>query len=157
MKTSTVASAPHWSEAVLLIRLLVGAVFVSEGIQKFLFPELLGIGRFITIGIPSPELLAPFVGVIEIVCGTLVLVGLFTRLSTIPLIVNMFVAIVSTKVPILLEKGFWAMAHEARTDWSMLLGLLSLLIVGGGIWSVDNLVRRGPVAPQRDEKSPDVR
>jgi putative oxidoreductase len=121
----------------LLIRVMVGLVFVSEGIQKFLFPAEIGAGRFAKIGLPSPESLAAFVGVTEIVCGTLVVFGLFTRLAAIPLITVMLVAIASTKVPILLESGFWKMAHESRTDFSMLLGSLFLLINGGGVWSVD--------------------
>lgn len=123
--------------AVLLIRLLVGAVFLSEGIQKFLLPDERGVGRFIKIGIPAPEVAASFVGVLEIVCGILVLSGLATRLATVPLIINMVVAILTTKVPILLSQGFSAMAHETRTDWSMLLGSLFLLIVGAGPWSID--------------------
>lgn len=123
--------------AVLLIRLIVGAVFLSEGIQKFLFPDQLGVGRFLKIGLPSPEILAPFVGCVEIVGGTLVLLGLFTRLAAAPLLGVMSVALVSTKWPILVKSGFWAVAHEARTDWSMTLGALFLLIVGGGRWSLD--------------------
>jgi uncharacterized membrane protein YphA (DoxX/SURF4 family) len=123
--------------AVMLVRLLVGAVFLSEGIQKFLFTEQLGVGRFTKIGIPMPEVTAPFVGGVEIVCGVLVLLGLLTRLAAVPLIINMLVAIASTKIPILLDRGFWAMAHEARTDYSMLLGSVFLLIVGAGRWSLD--------------------
>jgi putative oxidoreductase len=123
--------------AVILVRLLVGAIFLSEGIQKFVFPEALGAGRFAKIGIPSPEFTAPFVGVFEIVCGTLIVAGLLTRLAVIPTITIMMVAITTTKIPILLEHGFWPMAHEARTDWSMLLGSLFLLIVGAGRWSLD--------------------
>lgn len=126
--------------AVILIRLLVGAVFLSEGIQKFLFPETLGVGRFARIGIPAPEITAPFVGVFEIACGTLVLLGLLTRLAALPLIIVMLVAITSTKIPILLERGFWEMAHEGRTDWSMLLGSLFLLRIGAGAWSLDALL-----------------
>lgn len=125
---------PKW---VLLIRWMVGVVFLSEGIQKFLFSDALGVGRFLKIGIPAPELLAPFVGLVEIVCGSLVLLGLLTRLATIPLIVNMIVAIYSTKIPILLKEGFWKMAHETRTDFCMLFGSLFLLIVGAGTWSLD--------------------
>src|ERR1041385_4860691 len=104
------------SRAVILIRLAVGAVFLSEGIQKFLYPADLGVGRFVKIGIPAPQVMAPFVGVIEIVCGAMILVGLLTRLAAIPLIIDMLVAISTTKIPILLKSGFWAMAHEARTD-----------------------------------------
>ena len=123
--------------AVVLVRLIVGAVFLSEGIQKFLFPAELGVGRFAKIGLPMPEFLGPFVGSFEIVCGLLVLLGLLTRLASVPLIVIMLVALWTTKVPMLAAKGFWATAHEARADWSMLLGSLFLLIVGAGALSVD--------------------
>ena len=123
--------------AVILIRFIVGAVFLSEGIQKFLFPDELGVGRFMKIGIPAPAVMAPFVGVCEIVFGALILMGLLTRIATIPLIIDMLVAISTTKVPLLLKSGFWAMAHEARVDYSMLLGLIFLLLVGAGSWSID--------------------
>jgi putative oxidoreductase len=136
--------------SVILIRLVVGGVFLSEGIQKFLYPGENGVGRFMKIGIPAPEVMAPFVGVVEIVCGALILIGLLTRLAAIPLIIDMLVAILSTKIPILLGRGFWGfslrtlpyygfwgMAHEARTDFAMLSGLIFLLIVGAGRWSVD--------------------
>lgn len=111
----------HASRAVILVRLMVGAVFLSEGIQKFLFPADVGAGRFGKIGFDSPVFVAQFVACFEITCGILVLVGLITRLAVIPLIVIMFTAISMTKVPILANQGFWKMAHEARTDWSMLL------------------------------------
>lgn len=114
--------APGWS---ILVRLLVGlVVFLPEGIQKLAFPDLLGAGRFMRIGIPDPGVMGPIVGIVEIVCGTLIIFGLFTRLAAIPLIIIMIVAIVSTKVPILLghdfwtfhvqklpRYGFWSMAH----------------------------------------------
>jgi uncharacterized membrane protein YphA (DoxX/SURF4 family) len=130
----TFSKAPN---AVLLIRLLVGAVFLSEGIQKFLFPDDVGAGRFEKIGLPSPEILGPLVGTFEIACGALVLLGLFTRLAVIPLLTIMAVAIYSTKIPILLKSGFWKMAHDSRTDFSMTMGALFLLIVGAGAWSLD--------------------
>ena len=130
-------AATHAPRAAILIRLMVGAVFLSEGIQKFLFPDDVGAIRFAKIGLPSPEFLAPFVGAFEITCGVLVLLGLVTRLAVIPLLVIMAVAIFSTKIPILAKSGFWKMAHEARTDFSMFLGLLFLLIVGAGRWSID--------------------
>jgi putative oxidoreductase len=128
--------------ATILIRLMVGTVFVSEGIQKFLFPGQIGSGRFAKIGLPEPELLAAFVGSVEIAAGTLVLLGLATRVAAVPLIGIMCVAIASTKWPILLDRGFWAAAHESRTDWSMLLGSLFLLIQGGGRWSMDAKLSR---------------
>jgi putative oxidoreductase len=123
--------------ATILIRLLVGAVFLSEGIQKFLFPATLGVGRFIKIGIPAPQFFAPFVGVVEIVCGTLLIIGLVTRLATIPLIIDISVAVITTKIPMLAKAGFWSMAHEARKDYCMLLGLVFLLLVGSGPFSID--------------------
>jgi putative oxidoreductase len=123
--------------ATILIRLLVGGVFLSEGIQKFLFPDSLGVGRFMKIGIPYPQFFAPFVGAIEIVCGTLLIIGLFTRVATIPLLIDISVAIVTTKIPMLYKAGFWSMAHEARTDYCMLLGLIFLLLVGSGPFSID--------------------
>jgi putative oxidoreductase len=136
--------------SVILIRIVVGWVFLSEGIQKFLYAAENGAGRFARIGIPNADVMGPFVGVVEIVCGTLILFGLMTRLAAIPLIVDMVVAIISTKIPILLGHGFWGfslrtlpyygfwgMFHEARTDFAMLLGSIFLLIVGGGLSSMD--------------------
>jgi len=130
-------SSSHAPKAVVLIRLMVSAVFLSEGIQKFLFPDDVGAGRFAKIGLPNPELLGPLVGGFEIVCGALVLIGLFTRVAAIPLLTIMGVAIYTTKIPILLKSGFWKMAHDARTDFSMTLGALFLLIVGAGALSLD--------------------
>ena len=126
--------------ATILVRLLVGAVFLAEGIQKFLFPATLGVGRFIKIGIPAPQFFAPFVGMVEIVCGTLLIVGFLTRMATIPLIVDISVAIITTKIPMLSRAGFWSMAHEARTDYCMLLGLSFLLLVGSGPFSIDRRI-----------------
>lgn len=124
--------------ATILVRLLVGWVFLSEGIQKFLFPGALGIGRFIKIGIPAPQFFAPFVGVVEIVCGGMLIFGFLTRLAAIPLLIDITVAILTTKIPMLLKSGFWAAMHEARTDICMWLGALFLIIVGAGPWSVDH-------------------
>jgi putative oxidoreductase len=148
--------------ATVLIRLIVGSVFLSEGIQKFLFPDALGVGRFIKIGIPHPEIMAPFVGVFEIGCGCLIIFGLFTRLAAIPMIINMTVAIASTKIPMLLghgywmfnlpklnQYGFWTMAHEARVDFAMLLIAIFLLIVGAGSISLDALFFRYRGDPQK--------
>lgn len=125
------------SKTTIIVRMIVGAVFLSEGIQKFLFPVLRGAGRFEKIGLPSPEFLGSFVGAFEIVCGMLILLGLFTRLASIPLVAIMLVAIATTKSTVLAEKGFWEMMHGSRTDWSMLLGSIFLIIKGSGYWSVD--------------------
>jgi putative oxidoreductase len=150
-------SAPGWS---ILVRLLVGlAVFFPEGIQKLIFPDILGAGRFANIGIPYPDLMGPLVGIVETICGALIIVGLFTRLAAVPLIIIMVVAIASTKIPILLghdfwifhlpklaRYGFWSMMHEARADLVMLFASIYLLIEGAGVWSLDALLidgRRG--------------
>lgn len=126
------------SKTSILIRLIVGAVFLSEGIQKFLFPVLRGAGRFEKIGLPSPDFLGSFVGTVEILCGALILLGLLTRLASIPLIIIMLVAFATTKSEVYVEKGFWELLHGSRTDWSILLGSIFLLIKGGGYWSLDN-------------------
>lgn len=141
------------SKTTLIIRLMVGAVFLSEGIQKFLFPAELGAGRFEKIGFPNSEFLGPFVGSFEIICGMLILFGLLTRFGSIAMLVNISVAIISTKIPILIGMdlgifqvgnfdtyGFWSMAHEARTDYAMFLGSLFLIIEGGGKWSLDSKI-----------------
>ena len=122
--------------------MLVGGVFLSEGIQKFLFPEALGVGRFKGIGIPAPQIMAPFVGVCETVGGALLILGLLTRFAAITLIIDMIVAIATTKVTYLLDDGFWKMAHESRTDYAMLLGSIFLLVTGAGRWSLDAALAR---------------
>ena len=137
MSLVTKAFHSNASAAVILIRAMVGLVFLSEGIQKFLYPEIRGAGRFLKIGLPSPEFLSYFVASFEIVCGILIVLGLFTRLAVLPTITIMLVAIFSTKIPMLSEDGFWSMAHAARTDFSMLLGSIYLLIVGAGPLSID--------------------
>ena len=121
----------------LLCRLAVGIIFFSEGIQKYLFPELLGTGRFEKIGFNNAAFWAYFTGAFEIVCSVLILVGLFTRLASIPLFIIMIVAFITTKIPELTEKGFWFMAHDYRTDFAMTLLLIYLLIYGGGKNSLD--------------------
>ncbi len=147
--------------ATVLIRIMTGGVFLSEGIQKFLYPGDLAAGRFGKIGIPYPDVVGPFVGACEVVCGVLLLIGFLTRLAAIVLLIDSSVAIVSTKIPVLLGHGFWgfslmklprygflSMMHEARTDFSMWLGLLFLLIVGAGRWSFDAALMRGRARSQ---------
>jgi uncharacterized membrane protein YphA (DoxX/SURF4 family) len=158
MRELLITDAPA---ATVLVRIMTGSVFLSEGIQKFLYPEDLAAGRFAKIGIPSPETMGPFVGGCEVVCGVLLIIGLLTRLAAIVLLIDISVAIVSTKIPVLLghgfwgfslmklpRYGFWSMMHEARTDFSMWLGLLFLVIVGAGRWSVDVALMRGRTTSQ---------
>jgi uncharacterized membrane protein YphA (DoxX/SURF4 family) len=149
---------------IILIRLRVGlVVFFREGLQKLLFPNVLGAGRFAKTRIPYPDLMGSFVRIGETLCGLLIIVGLFTRLATIPMLIVMIVALASTKAPILLGRdvgpfqilghdvgpfhfvadikrlGFWSAQYEARADLTMFLGLLFLLIVGAGRWLFDAL------------------
>ncbi|MCA1757981.1 MAG: DoxX family protein [Bacteroidales bacterium] len=126
----------------ILPRLIVGLVFLSEGIQKFLFPELVGAGRFERIGFTNPESLAAFVAFFEIVCGALILIGLAVRVAALPLLTIMTTAIITTKIPVLQEKGFWQMAHDSRTDFAMTMLIVFLLIYGAGKLSVDYLIKR---------------
>lgn len=132
------------SKTTIIIRLMVGAVFLSEGIQKFLFADKLGAGRFEKIGLPSPDFFGPFVGSFEIICGLLLLTGLLTRFATVPLLIIMLVAIASTKMELIAANGVWSMLHDSRTDWSMLLGSIFLIIKGGGRWSIDKKLMQSP-------------
>src|SRR3990167_649172 len=101
------------SPATILIRLLIAFVFLPEGIHKLIFPSILGVGRFINIGIPYPHIMGPLVGITELTCGALILLGLLTRLAAIPLIIIIIVAIISTKISILLGHDWWIF-HVAK-------------------------------------------
>jgi len=130
--------SPHrvgWG--LLLLRFLVGWVFLSEGIQKFLFPAALGAGRLEKIGIPAPQFMGPFVGATEILCGAFLILGLFTVVVVWPLLATILVAITTTKGPLLLKQGFWAAMHEGRTDFCMIVGLLAIVLLGAGPLSLD--------------------
>lgn len=135
MKHRIVSTKPN--KTYLLIRLMVGVVFLFEGIQKFLYPELRGAGQFAEIGLPFPEFLSYFVASFEVLCGAMVILGLFTRLAAIPLLVIMVVAIFTTKLPIFYEEGFWFMVYVSKTDFAMFMGSLFLLINGAGALSAD--------------------
>jgi len=126
--------------ATILIRIAVGGIFLTEGIQKFLYPRDLGAGRFAKIGIPAPDMMGPFVGGIEIVCGALLIIGLLTRLAhryqrsdcfdqDSHFARPRFLVFSLTKLP---RYGFLSTIHEARTDLAMWFSLLFLLIVGAG-------------------------
>lgn len=130
----------------LIVRLIVGLIFLSEGILKYLFPEIDGTGRFMKIGFTNPAFWAYFTGAFEIICGALILAGLITRVAAIPLLIVMMTAFVTTKWPILVNKGFWVMAHEYRTDFAMTLLLIYLLIYGAGKWSADSKIYKLPKA-----------
>lgn len=131
----------------LLCRLAVGLIFLSEGIQKYVTPDITGTGRFAKIGFSNPAFWAYFTATFEIVCGVLVLIGLLTRLAAIPLLIIMIVSFITTKYPELIEKGFWFMAHDYRTDFAMTLLLIFLLIYGGGSYSMDYKIQQASKSP----------
>lgn len=116
---------------------MVGGVFLSEGIQKFIFPVELGSGRFLSIGFPLPYFSANCAGIVEIVCSLLILVGLATRFASVPLLIITIFSIVAIQFPVMVQQGLWEMLHSARIDWCMLLGSSYLLLKGGGRWSLD--------------------
>ena len=124
--------------ATMLIRLSVGLIFFTQGILKFTDPQW-GVLRFTKIGFPYPDFTAHFVGAFEVICGFLVLVGLLVRLASVPLLIINLTAIATTKIPQLFrpEQGFWFMVSDGRTDFAMLTGILFLLAVGAGAWSLD--------------------
>ncbi len=124
--------------SVIFIRLAVGLIFFTQGILKYIAPRM-GVLRFSGIGFPYPNFTAHFVGTFEIVCGFLVVAGLFTRLASIPLLIIILTAIATTKIPELWRPGhgFWFMVSDARTDFAMTMSLLFLISVGAGAWSLD--------------------
>jgi putative oxidoreductase len=123
--------------SIVLIRLAVGLIFFTQGILKFTDPNM-GANRFTRIGFSHPAFTAHFVGTFEIVCGLLVLIGLWTRAASLPLLIVICTAIATTKLPELTHanQGFWFMVSDARTDFAMLCSLLFLLAMGGGSWSL---------------------
>jgi uncharacterized membrane protein YphA (DoxX/SURF4 family) len=140
------------TRATLAIRAVVGAVFVVSGLVKLVFVNQ-GPGRFEKLGFPDPALLAHFVAVVEVACGALLVTGLLVRLVALPLVFDMIVAVVTTKLPLLAgtgpepgsalpKMGFWAFAYQARLDITMLVACAYLVAVGGGLWSLDALLSR---------------
>lgn len=130
---------PAWqSRSILLVRLAVGLIFLTQGILKYTDPNM-GVNRFTRIGFAHPYFTAHFVGAFEIVCGFLILIGLLSRVAAVPLLIVICTAIATTKLPELSHpnQGFWFMVSDARTDFAMFCCLVFLISVGGGSWSLD--------------------
>jgi putative oxidoreductase len=128
----------------ILIRVVVGLVFLTEGILKFVRPNELGAARFAGIGLPFPHLLAPLVGCIEIAGGVAVAIGFCAGDAALLLMAVIVVALISTKLPVLLGRplgpfalmkvphyGVLGFLHESRTDLCMLFGTVAVLIDSG--------------------------
>jgi uncharacterized membrane protein YphA (DoxX/SURF4 family) len=124
--------------SVLLVRIAVGLIFFTQGILKYIDPNM-GVVRFTRIGFSHPYFTAHFVGTFEVLCGLLLLLGLGTRLVSIPLLIVIVTALATTKVPELFRsnQGFWYMISDARTDFAMFCCLVFLISLGGGSWSLD--------------------
>jgi putative oxidoreductase len=142
MKFFNYAVKTDTDKATILIRFIVGYIFIMEGIQKFVYSETLGVGRFIKIGIPYAEIMAPLVGTFEIIFGFFILVGFVTRLAAIPQIIIMLTALATTKLSLISEKGLLTFSHDARNDLLMLFGLIFLLIKGSGATSIDQKIMK---------------
>jgi len=139
--------------ATILIRLMAGSVFLWEGILKFVYSNQ-GVGRFTKLGFPAPHFTATADGWLEIIGGLLLLTGFLTRLIAVPFIIEMVVAMASTKIPLYLgtsplplppvppQVGFWAVLHEIRSEYAQLLNCAFLLLAGPGPWSIDALLAR---------------
>jgi putative oxidoreductase len=157
--------------ATLAIRLMAGSVFFWEGILKFVYANQ-GVGRFTKLGMPFPDFTATFVGGLEIVGGLMLILGLGTRLITIPFIIEMVVAMLSTKPRLFLgtlplppppsppQVGIWAVLHEIRSEYAQLMSCVFLLFAGPGPLSLDASLRAGSpgtgdrlVTPRPEEPS----
>ena len=139
--------------SIILLRLMAGGVFLWEGILKFVYTNQ-GVGRFTKIGLPFPHATADFVGVLEIVGGILLIAGLLTRPIAIPFVIEMLVAMLSTKISLFLgtsplplppvppQIGFWAVLHEIRSEYTQVMTAIFLIAAGPGPWSLDALLIR---------------
>ena len=142
-------SPTEGNKEIIIIRLMAGGVFLWEGILKFVYPNQ-GVGRFTKLGFPFPEFTAHSIGSLEIIGGTLLLLGLFTRITSFYFILQMIVAVLTTKVSLYLgtsplplppappQIGIWAVLHEIRSDYAQILCCLFLLLVGPGVSSLDH-------------------
>ncbi|MBN2667234.1 MAG: DoxX family protein [Bacteroidales bacterium] len=128
----------------VFVRMIVGVIFVSEGIQKYLIVSLLGPSYFQDIGFGHAMFWSYFTGTFELLCGLLVIAGLFTRLATIPLLTIMIIAYFTAKLPVLIDKGFLSFAQVYRIDYALTILIVMLLIYGGGRWSADLRILRSP-------------
>ena len=139
--------------AIILLRLMAGGVFLWEGMLKFIYVNQ-GVGRFTKLGLPFPQATANMVGVLEIVGGILLITGFLTRAIAIPFVIEMLVAILSTKISLYLgtsplplppvppQIGLWAVLHEVRSEYAQLMTTMFLLMAGPGRWSLDALLVR---------------
>jgi putative oxidoreductase len=139
--------------AILVLRLMTGAVFFWEGLIKFVFANQ-GVGRFTKIGIPFPLESATFVASFEVVGGLLLMFGLFTRFVSLPFVFQMLVAVLTTKVALFLgtsplplppappQAGFWAVLHEIRSDYAQIMTCVFFCLAGPGPLSLDAMLRR---------------
>ena len=144
--------------SIVLLRTMAGLVFFWEGVMKFVFANQ-GVGRFTKLGFPAPHFTATADGWFEIIGGLLLLSGLLTRLVAVPFVIEMIVAMASTKIPLFLgtsplplppvppQIGFWAVLHEIRSEYAQLMTCAYLIVVGPGRWSIDEVLTKRRMRP----------
>lgn len=128
----------------LLIRVVVGLLFLTEGILKFLHPEELDVTFFSAIGLPLPQYLGPALGCIEIIGGAAILVNLYAGDVALLLFFVSLALLIATKLPILTgapvgpfpvkrlpQYGMPIFLHEARIELCMIVGSLVVLLGSG--------------------------
>jgi len=139
--------------SIILIRIFAGLTFLGEGILKFIYPSM-GVMRFTLLGFPLPEFTAYSIGILEIVGGICLLLGLFNNLFALLFAGEMVVAFLSTKItmwsgtsplplpPVPPQAGFWAVVHESRSDYTLFLTMIFLMIVGPGKLALDSILAK---------------
>ena len=135
MKNRIITTEPN--RTFFLIRFMVAAFFLVGGALKFSYPELQETGFYQNFGFMSASTIVAIITYLEIICGLMIMAGLFTRVATIPLLLIISFTVIVGKLPIIFEEGFWLMAHISRIDFAMFLSCIFLLVNGSGYWSLD--------------------
>jgi putative oxidoreductase len=145
MKNLIISTNPN--KTIIVIRFMIGIYFLAGGVLKLYMPGLQETGYFQNIGFASAGNIAITISIVEVVCGLLIIAGLYTRIAAITLLFTILFTFITGKVPIVYEEGFFLMAHLSRIDFALFLGCIFLVLTGSGYWSLDH--RMGYKAPVR--------
>ena len=132
----TITSKLDWLPG-LISRLTIGGIFIQTGWGKLHHLDKV-IQFFTSLGIPAPQIQAPFVSGIELGCGSLVLIGLFTRVASVPLIGTMVVAILTAKMKDVADLSDFL----SLSEYLFIVLLVWLIVKGAGALSVDHLLAK---------------